>query len=212
MRGSWHDESQTDPLRAARVPTGRPWSRKPTVAPPSGSLRVHDAINCAIRSLHGGLSSGKRVGFPTQNAPIASPSISVPGALSPRACRRIARRFARKRLEHQTGLEDPIGHAGQSVLRAGERMATRPATGIVVHVRGCEVAARPHARTGRDRYPRRVRPRNVASTGTCSVSDRAMAGVGSGSCRRAPLICRRVRRLNTDGRHGPVGERGDGRR
>lgn len=151
-------------------------------------------------------------GSPAQNAPIASPSISAPGPLSPRACRRIARRVARKRLEPQTGLEYPIGHAGQSVLRAGERIATRPATGIAVYVRGCEVTARPDARTGTDRYPRRVRPRNVAGTGTCSVSDRAMAGVSCGACRRAPLICRRVQRLNTDGRQGPVGERGDGRR
>ena len=81
--GSWHDESQTDPLRAARVPTGRPWSRKPTVAPPSGSLRVHDAINCAIRSLHGGLSSGKRVGFPTQNAPSRLPQFQCQGRSRP---------------------------------------------------------------------------------------------------------------------------------
>jgi len=142
MRGSWHDESQTDPLRAARVPTGRPWSRKPTVAPPSGSLRVHDAINCAIRSLHGGLSSGKRVGFPTQNAPIASPSISVPGPLSPRACRRIDRRFARKRLEHQTGLEDSIGHAGSqfservSEWQQGQRQELSCMCGVVKLPRG----------------------------------------------------------------------------
>lgn len=141
--------SSIHPLRAARVPTGRPWSRKPT-----GSTRHQGrygtTTQLTVPSDHcmEVCLAASASGSPAQNAPIASPSISVPGPLSPRACRRIARRLARKRLEHQTGLEDPIGHAGQSVLRAGERMATRPATGIVVHVRGCEVAARPDVRTG----------------------------------------------------------------